>query len=318
MAKISGFFEKIFVSFDWIVLGLHLTIKIFQLGRPNIKTAFKSGLMDTSLQSPITSIDSDECGHKVAVSLENGSIILLSTQNLRQLQEISIKDTTPNSVDFSNDKFGPLLAVGCSDGTVRLFSGNSEVRRFTNQKGSILSVAFHPSKCILAAASLDGTFSICAQKNQTGKNEWSETVVEASQMGLTAITWGPDGGSDMFLNVLVGGTDGVVRRFCTTGNKWEQCCAAQVHNGWVRSLASPNNPLASTFKAASCGDDSVYVLKIINNENIEKTQIAPLDTPVNGVAWAMVDKTLVLSHKNEQTTMWAENENGEWTQTSSN
>lgn len=283
--------------------------------RPYIKVSSPYLVMDISLQSPIYSIDSDECGHNLAVSLQNGTVSLLSTQNLQKRLEIRIQDATPNSIDYSLNKFGPLLAVGCSDGSVRVYHESQEVKRFSQQKGAILSVAFHPSKCAIAAASLDGTFAVFIKPDQS--NEWSETVIEASRMGLTSITWGPDAGSDVFLTVIVGGADGVIRIFKSTGNSWELSCASQVHNGWVRDLSSPNVPLGSAYKAASCSDDSVAVLKISNNE-IEVSQIEPLDAPVNGVEWAMVDKTLVLSHINGQTTYWTENEKGKWSISNTN
>ena len=283
--------------------------------RPYIKVSSSYLVMDITLQSPIYSIDSDECGHNLAVSLQKGSVSLLSTNNLQQRLEIRLQDATPNSIDYSLNKFGPLLAVGCSDGSIRVYRDNLEVKRFNPQKGAILSVAFHPSKCAIAAASLDGTFAVFIKPDQS--NEWTETVIEASRMGLTSITWGPDTGSDVFLTVIAGGADGVIRIFKSTGNNWELSCASQVHNGWVRDIASPNVPLGSAYKAASCSDDSVSVLKISNNE-IEVSQIEPLDAPVNGVAWAMVDKTLVLSHINGRTTYWTENEKGKWSISNNN
>ncbi|OHS95795.1 hypothetical protein TRFO_38072 [Tritrichomonas foetus] len=269
--------------------------------------------MDTTLQATISSINTDECGHKVAVSLQDDSVLLLDSQNLRPIATLRISGATPNSVDFSANTYGPLLAVGCSDGTVRLYNGNNEIKRFDPQKGSILSVAFHPTKCIVASASLNGTFSVHTKNG----NDWTSTTIDACHMGLTSIAWGPNSSSDVLLTLIVGGADGVVRIYKSTGNSWELICASQVHNGWVRDLASPNAPHGGTFKVASCSDDSAAVLKVTNNE-IEVSKISPIDFAVNGVAFAMVDKTLVLSHVNGQTTLWTESENGQWIMSNGN
>ena len=267
--------------------------------------------MNPSFPAPITSINTDESGHKIAVTLQDGSVSQLSSENLSPLHKFTLSGCSAISASFSSNKHGPLLAVGCSDGIVRIFNNSSEISRLGHAKGAVLSVAFHPTRCIVASASLDGTFSV---HSRSESGEWSSTTVDACRMGLTAIVWGPDTGSELLTTLIAGGADGVIRVFQSVGSTWEQIAAAQVHNSWCRGIASPNVPMTGTYKVASCADDSVYILKITNNV-IEKVIMRALDFPVNGVGFAMVDKTLVLSHTNGAASMWSENESGEWVRT---
>ncbi|OHS95871.1 hypothetical protein TRFO_10279 [Tritrichomonas foetus] len=266
--------------------------------------------MSVEFQHQITSLKANVGGNgTIALTLLNGNISLVSPQDLRILANIPTSDATPQSASYSSAQCGSILAVGFSDGTVRLYQNNKEIHRFEKQNGAILSVAFHPSKCIVAAACLNGTFNV----HTNNGNSWQSSTTDASHMGLTAIAWGSDSGSGIQHTLIVGGADGVIRVFRSISNNWEQICAAQVHNGWVRSISTPNAPIGAVQKIASCSDDqTAAVLKIVNNE-ITVSQIQPLSVPVQGVSWAMVDKTLVLAHTNGSTSMWKETENNEWT-----
>lgn len=258
------------------------------------------------LQSKATSIITNEYGHKIAISCMNDSIIILSSQNLQKISEIVNLDSTPYSVSYSSASNGSILAAGFADGSVRLYQESREIYRFNSQKGAILSVAYHPVKNMVAAASLDGTFAVISKEGDT----WNPLIVEASKMGLSAIAWGSD--SDIVQTIIVGGCDGVVRVFRSAGGGWEMTCAAQVHNGWVRKLSSPKVPAGGMQKVASTGDDHIaYVEKIVGNTiNVQK--IAKFDKETTGVSWAVVDKVIVLSHEDNTVSIYTENNDGEW------
>ncbi|KAH0787530.1 protein transporter SEC13 [Histomonas meleagridis] len=261
--------------------------------------------METTHNSVITSIDSDEYGHHFAVSTNSCSISIFNSQNLQKISDILNLDSTPYSIDYSQDAYGPILACGFADGTVRLYQANREIQRFEPQRGAILSVAFHPSKCIVAAASLCGTFAVYTRVD----NKWKSIVVPASPLGLSAITWGSD--LDTLHTLILGGVDGVIRVFKSAGSDWEFTCSAQVHNGWVRQLSTPKISQIGIQKVATCGDDNVASILKINGNNIETTFLS-LDSPAEGIAFAMVDKVIVMSHKNGSTTTWSEKDGCNW------
>ncbi|KAH0793472.1 protein transport protein SEC13 B [Histomonas meleagridis] len=257
------------------------------------------------LNSPITSIDSNEYGHNFAVATAGRSVSIHSSQNLQKISEILNLHSTPYSIDYSSADCGNLLACGFSDGTVCIYQGNKEIKRFESQKGAILSVAFHPSKCTVAAASLAGTFGVYTKKG----SEWNSVIISASLLGLSAITWAPD--SDVVQTIIVGGIDGVIRAFKLICGNWELSAAAQVHNGWIRQLASPLVPIAGSQMVASCGDDNIVAISKLNGNGFDVSKIV-VDFPACGISWAMVDKVLVLSNINGEVTMWTEDENGNW------
>ncbi|KAH0787717.1 protein transport protein SEC13 B-like [Histomonas meleagridis] len=261
--------------------------------------------METNYNSTITSIDTDEYGHNVAVSSVSGVISILNSQNLQKISDILNLDSVPYSLDYSQSSFGPILACGFADGTVRLYQANREIQRFEPQKGAILSVAFHPSKCIVAAASLCGTFAVYSKVD----NKWTSIVIPASPLGVSSIAWGSD--LDALQTLILGGVDGVVRVFKSAGSGWEFTCSAQVHNGWIRQLSTPKIPQVGIQKVATCGDDNIASILKINGNNIETTFI-DIDSPANGISFAMVDKVIVMSHKDGKTTTWSEDDEGKW------
>ena len=261
--------------------------------------------METTHSSTITSIDSDEYGHHFAISTTSGAITVLNSQNLQKISEILGLDSIPYSIDYSQSEYGPILACGFADGTVRLYQSNREIQRFEAQKGAILSVSFHPSKCIIAAASLSGTFAVYSKID----NKWNTIVVPASSLGLSSITWGSD--LDTLQTLIVGGVDGVVRVFRSAGSGWDFTCSAQVHNGWVRQISTPKIPQIGIQKIATCGDDKFAAILKLNGNNIETTLIG-LESPASGISFAMVDKVIVMSHNDGKTTTWAEDDEGKW------
>lgn len=258
------------------------------------------------LQSNATSIVTNEYGHKIAISCMNDSIVVLSSKNLQKISEIVNLDSTPYSVSYSSASNGSILAAGFSDGSVRLYQDSREIFRFNSQKGAILSVAYHPVKNIVAAASLDGTFSVISKDAAT----WNTVVVEASKMGLSAIAWGSD--SDIVQTIVVGGCDGAVRVFRSAGGGWELTCAAQVHNGWVRKLSTPKAPACGMQKVASTGDDRVAAVEKIVGNTINVHNVAKLEKDTTGISWAVVDKVIILTHDDSSVSIYTENNNGEW------
>ena len=260
--------------------------------------------MEKTFPSPVTAIGTDEYGHQLVVATRDNELTVFQAATMTVVSKIQLPNS-PLSVDFSASAHGPLIAVGSCDG-VRVFQ-NSRPVHTAESSAAVLSVAFHRSRCLLASACLDGTFSVHQRKPD---GTWSHISVSASLMGLCSVCWGSDG--DMLQTLIVGGVDGVVRVFKSAGGPWEISAAEQVHNGWVRCVSAPNVPLGSCQKIATCGDDGrAWVVKVVGNQT-QTSEVKPLQAPAGGVAWAMVDKTVVVAHTNGETSTWKEDENGEW------
>jgi WD40 repeat protein len=263
-----------------------------------------------ALQSPVTALDVDEYGHYLAVSTLSHGIAVFWAQTLAAQLQIATGDATAVSLDYSSRELKSLLAAGFTDGTVRVYQDGRELKQFEARHGSVVAVAFHPSRCSIAAASLDGTFSV---HSRPAEGDWSSISVAASPMGLSAIAWGAD--ADHIQTVVAGAVDGTVRIYKNAGAAWEMSTAVQVHNGWVRGIAVPRVPLGGCQKIGTVGDDSfAAVVKITGNE-ASVSEVKPLDSTACAVGRALVDKVLVLSHANGGTSFWKEDEDGQWVRT---
>lgn len=257
------------------------------------------------LQAPVTGLCSDEYDRQVYVATQSNEILILQTSTNSVIGKMSVSNGTPQCVSCSAGAYGPMVAVGCSNGSIVVFQNGREIQTF-NSTGAILSVAFHKSQCKFAAASLDGTFSVYT----CTAGKWNSVSIPVSCMGLTSICWGSEG--DKLQTLIVGGVDGAVRVYKSAGGQWEASAAAQVHDGWVRVVSAPNVPLGACQKIATCGDDGkACVVKVMNNQ-AEISEINGLRA-AGSVAWAMVDKTVVVCHTDGAVTMWKESGNGDWT-----
>jgi WD40 repeat protein len=261
--------------------------------------------------SPITDLAADEYGHRVAVSTTTKGILILSTRNLTQEFQIPATDSTPASLAYSSSEIehGTILAAGFSDGSVRLYQGPREFKRFEARRGSILSLAFHPTRPSLAAASVDGTFSVYTRAG----SDWAAISVPASSMGLSSIAWGSD--ADHILTLILGGVDGTIRIYRTAGAGWELAGVHQIHAGWVRKISLPRVPLGSYQKIGTVGDDDYAAVIKLSAKEVAITRVGPLAHPAASVGWALVDKVLVLSHVNGDTSFWRETEDKTWERT---
>ncbi|EAX83751.1 hypothetical protein TVAG_158010 [Trichomonas vaginalis G3] len=269
--------------------------------------------MEVSLTSQATSIATDTYGHQVAVSTIDGKISFFSAQNLTLKSTIEIKEATPNSLSFSSNQFGSQLAVGLSNGNLLVYAnkGPNYQLNYTIQahRASITSVAFHPTQNIIATSSLDGTFAIHSFK----ENKWVSVTTEASKMGLTCLCWGSDSANpNAIQTVFVGGVDGTVAVYLnsTVSDSWDLGSIAQVHNGWVRSIAAPTSVSGGAQKVATIGDDNIAAVIRFTSNQLTVNYTGQLPAQSSGVSWAMVDKTLVVSQIDGKTTMWKEDQNG--------
>jgi len=272
--------------------------------------------MEISLSSPATSIASDRFGHQIAISTKDNNISIFSAQNSSLMATIPIQTSTPNSLSFSSNEFGPQLAVGLSNGQIRVFSRvSSNSYKEIPQKiefshrGSVSCVSFHPSMCCVASGSLDGTFAV----HSFVEGKWKTVAIPASLLGITAIDWSADSAEALSMQTLfVGGADGTIKiwRSSLGSDSWENIAKAQVHEGWVRRISSPSFVSGGTLKVGSVGDDFYAAVLKFNGKEVTLSKSSRLHCQATGVSWAMVDKTLVLSHIDGKTTMWKENENG--------
>ena len=264
--------------------------------------------MEKSLDSPITALVSDRYGHQLAVTTANGKITFFSTKDLTQLNSIEIKDGTPNCLSFSSDEFGSQLAVGLSNGTVVVISKNNQQTPINVHHAAITGVAFHPTQNVLATCSLDGTFAV----HTFSENKWISTVTQSSKMGSTGIAWGTDSADpNVIQTIFVGNADGTVAVYLSSpgSNSWEVGPIAQVQNGWVRQVVAPSASNTRYQKVATFGDDdTANIVKFTDKLVILSTGTLPV--PPTGVAWAMVDQTLVVSHSDGSTTLWKEDQDG--------
>jgi WD40 repeat protein len=263
-----------------------------------------------TLQSSVTALDVDEYGHYLAVSTLSHGISVFLAQTLTTQLQIGTGDATPVSLDYSSKEFKSLLAAGFSDGTVRVYQEGRELKQFEPRRSSVIAVAFHPSRCSIAAASLDGTFSV---HSRSADGDWSSVSVAASPMGLSAIAWGAD--ADHIQTIVVGAVDGTVRLYRNAGATWEISIAVQVHNGWVRAIAVPRVPFGGCQKIGTVGNDTFATVVKISGNDASVSEVKPLESTACDVGWALVDKVLVLSHVNGGTSFWKENEDGQWVRT---
>jgi WD40 repeat protein len=259
--------------------------------------------MHEVLPAPITGIDFDTYGHRLAVTSANGELSVFSTAN-GLIGKISLNGLHLSCVSYSSQKFGPLIAVGCLDGAVHVFQEGQVIQSFS-KKATVLSVAFHPAQCSLAVASLDGSFSVYTG---TG-NEWKSVTILVTPLGLSAVAWGAD--SDMLQTLIVGNIVGVVRTYKNAGAGWEVSCGKEVHDGWIRAISAPNGLSGGFQRIATCGDDQrAAVLKLMNS--VIEVEYVDGAEAVQDVGWARVDKTLVLAHTDGTVTLWDEDEKGKW------
>jgi WD40 repeat protein len=259
-----------------------------------------------TVPAPVTALAADEYGHRVAISVATKSIAVLSGHALAVEYQIPTPDAGPVSLAYSSSELGSLLAAGFTDGTVRLYQGNRELKRFDARRGSVLGVAFHPSRPALAAASLDGTFSVYTR----AAADWGAISVPASAMGLTSVAWGSD--ADHILTLILGAVDGTLRIYKSAGGGWEFASAHQIHAGWVRQIAVPRVPLGSYQKIGSVGDDGFAAVVKLAANDAAIARVGPLGSPAASVGWALVDKVLVLSHVNGETSFWRETDGETW------
>jgi eukaryotic-like serine/threonine-protein kinase len=92
------------------------------------------------------------------------------------------------AVEF--DPRNPALAVGCADGTIRLFDprDGSPIRTLTGHAGAVAAVTFHPTDAVLVSAGADG--SVRVWDAATGA---CVRTVEAHAGGLVAVAFTTDG-----------------------------------------------------------------------------------------------------------------------------
>ena len=266
--------------------------------------------MNRELQDQVSSLSCEKySNNEIVATLINGTISIVSSNELQIIKNIKVNEATPLSASFSSSNFGPLLAVGCSDGVIRLYRNYSEICKLEKQNGSILSVSFHPTKCMIASACLNGTFSV--HKMNDNQTSWISSTIIASRMGLTAINWGSDL-SDAYC-LIVGGADGVIRIFKLINNVWEQVCAKQIFNGWIRTISVPKTSQSIVQKIVVCSEDSssVVVIRVINNE-MSIRKIKSLSVPVSGATWGMIDQIIILNHINNIISIWREDKKGKW------
>ena len=266
--------------------------------------------METTISNPATSIISDRFGHQIAISSTDNKITFLSPQSSTIIGSIQVQGGIPNSLSFSSNDFGPLLAVGLSNGKILIFQRTNQANYLENinaiefsHKASVSSVSFHPTQPIVASASFDGTFSIHSLIDK----KWRSTTILASYMGLSSICWSSNV-SDPVQILFVGGVDGTIKvwRSTISIDSWELVVAAHIHDGWVRHISSPNTISGGIQKIGTVGDDLYANLIKFDGKELNIIQSSKLHSQATGVSWAMVDKTLVLSHIDGKTTMWKE------------
>ena len=133
--------------------------------------------MNRELQDQVSSLSCEKySNNEIVATLINGTISIVSSNELQIIKNINVNEATPLSASFSSSNFGPLLAVGCSDGVIRLYRNYSEICKLEKQNGSILSVSFHPTKCVIASACLNGTFSV-HKMNDNQTSGISSTII---------------------------------------------------------------------------------------------------------------------------------------------
>lgn len=270
--------------------------------------------MENQLSSKVTSIVTDYYGHHVAVSAEDGKITIFSSSNMNKIGEIKIQGRVPSCISFSTNEYGPQIAIGFNDGQIFIYlrSGNSynKINEIVLHNACITSLSFHSAKCILAASSLDGTFSVHQYSSSEGK--WHSSQVSSGKLGFTCLTWGPES-SDFrsYRSLFLGGVDGTISIYSGSDeyDSWELRQIIQVHDGWVRSIASPSSAGGVNQKAASIGEDNVLsVVKMVDNKYTSVS--VEVGSSASGVSWAMVDKTILVSHDDGTVSMWKEDESG--------
>lgn len=143
--------------------------------------------------------------------------------------------TATLSVAFSPD--GQYLAIGNTDGQVRIWSAMDGKRRLTciGHRSWITCVAFSPDSQMLATASFDHTIQIWDLESGT-----CVQTLSGHQGWIWSVAWSPDG-----QQLASGSTDRTVKL-------WDSATATCLqtlveHTGWVRTVAfHPTQPLLAS------------------------------------------------------------------------
>jgi WD40 repeat protein len=110
----------------------------------------------------VTSVSADVAGERVAVSLSDGSVVVVDVETGRELQRFSAGSGVSVQTAFSPD--GAEIATGGGDGSVRLFDVATGDERLVllGHSATIHSVSYNADGSRLVTASSDGTVRVWA------------------------------------------------------------------------------------------------------------------------------------------------------------
>jgi len=128
---------------------------------------------------------------KILVATGDGTLVILSLEDLSTLRKIKLSEQSLRSIALSPD--GKYIALGYSDSYIRILETDSEqlIYEFEAHKNSVFSLVFSPDGLFLLSGSRDAHLSIWSVMDGFKQKE---TIV-AHMFAINNIVYNPDGNS---------------------------------------------------------------------------------------------------------------------------
>jgi len=284
----------------------------------------------------------DYFGKRVATASSDRTIKLFIISGDKQTHIVDLKghDGPVWQVDWSHPKYGNMLASCSYDGKVIIWKESSQswkivfskvIRQTGPTPTPVNSVSWAPPTfgLILAAASADGFISLISYIEQ--KSTFEVNSFEAHKGGCNAVSWGPDiktgalltkagaGPQPKIMRIVTGGCDHRVKvwRYTPEKQKWlpdRFKNDEDKHGDWVRDVAwAPSLGLPINTIASASEDKTV----VIWNEDSKtglwfKKQTLTFSQKVWKVSWSVMANILAVSQGDNNVSLWKQSLDGTW------
>ncbi|KAJ5070153.1 protein sec13 [Anaeramoeba ignava] len=280
----------------------------------------------------------DFYGKKLATCSLDGTIKIFTITEDTQTLVATIKGHQGPvwALSWSHPKFGVFLASCGNDQKVVIWKEKNaqnniweKAYEFQENKLSVNTVSFGPEEygLVLGAGASDGTITVHRLSTESGR--WGVKKFKAHEMGVNAISWGPYepvnaddiGGESKAkprLKMVSGGCDNLVKIWSLSDEEeWENEVVLQGHKNWIRSvdwspaLYSPEGLIASGSQ-----DKSIIIWAPDNDNRWKKIFQNSFNDTVWSVSWSFNASLLAVSLGNGDSSLWKQNNHGQWSQIS--
>lgn len=182
-------------------------------------------------------------------------------------------DSSVNAVSWAPQEFGPLLAAGCSDGTVTILTQQRAARGAT----TFTSQSF--------VAHLGGVNSV----------NWAEDVKHPRLA---------TGGCDNYVRTWTS----VQGQWVQPAASGVRTC----HRGWVRDAKWQPSVGVDSHTIASCANKSVIIWTEGHGKAWTKSASLDMKENVSRVSWSLGGDVLAVAQTDGQSSLWKQGGNGQW------